>query len=62
MGALFERLKSGIVSNNPIFVQVIGICPTLAVTSSAENGLGMGLAATVVLMGSNFCFETNYPR
>lgn len=53
MGAFFERLKSGIVSNNPIFVQVIGICPTLAVTSSAENGLGMGLAATVVLMGSN---------
>ncbi|WP_374047588.1 electron transport complex subunit RsxE [Aminobacterium sp. MB27-C1] len=50
---IIERLKNGIIKNNPTFVQVIGMCPTLAVTTSAENGLGMGLAATVVLMGSN---------
>ncbi|MDD2207505.1 MAG: electron transport complex subunit E [Aminobacterium sp.] len=53
MGMIIERLKNGIIKNNPTFVQVIGMCPTLAVTTSAENGLGMGLAATVVLMGSN---------
>lgn len=50
---IIERLKNGIIKSNPTFVQVIGMCPTLAVTTSAENGLGMGLAATVVLMGSN---------
>jgi electron transport complex protein RnfE len=43
----------GILAENPIFVQAIGMCPTLAVTSSAFNGMGMGLAATAVLMGSN---------
>lgn len=43
----------GLIFNNPTFVQVIGMCPTLAVTSSAINGLGMGLATTAVLIGSN---------
>ena len=46
-------VKNGIIDENPIFVQVIGMCPTLAVTSSAINGLGMGLAATAVLICSN---------
>ncbi len=49
-----QVLKSGIILNNPIFVQVIGMCPTLAVTTSAKNGLGMGLATTAVLIASNF--------
>ncbi|WP_373898113.1 electron transport complex subunit RsxE [Haloimpatiens sp. FM7315] len=49
-----ERLKNGIINENVIFVQVLAMCPTLAVTTSAKNGLGMGIAATVVLMGSNF--------
>jgi electron transport complex protein RnfE len=57
MGMVLERLKNGIIKNNPIFVQVIGMCPTLAVTTSAENGLAMGLAATVVLMGSNMAIS-----
>lgn len=48
-----ENLTKGLLTENPIFVQAIGMCPTLAVTSSAFNGLGMGLAATAVLMGSN---------
>ena len=46
-------LKNGIISENPVFVQVLGMCPTLAVSTSAINGVGMGLATTAVLMGSN---------
>lgn len=45
--------KKGIIDENPTFVQVIGMCPTLAVTSSAINGLGMGLSTAVVLICSN---------
>ena len=48
-----KLLKNGILTENPTFVLVLGLCPTLAVTSSASNGVGMGLAATAVLMGSN---------
>ncbi|MBU5677694.1 electron transport complex subunit E [Alkaliphilus sp. MSJ-5] len=43
----------GMIFNNPTFVQVIGMCPTLATTTSATNGFGMGLATTAVLIGSN---------
>ena len=46
-------LKNGIIDENPTFVQVIGMCPTLAVTSSAINGLGMGLSTALVLLCSN---------
>ncbi len=52
MSALNELTK-GIIKENPIFVIVLGMCPTLAVTSSVLNGLGMGLAATFVLVCSN---------
>ena len=45
-----ERLINGIVKENPTFVMMLGMCPTLAVTSSAMNGLGMGLSTTVVLI------------
>ncbi|CDI49093.1 electron transport complex subunit RsxE [Clostridium tetani] len=48
-----DRLYNGIIRENPTFVQVLGMCPTLAVTSSAMNGAGMGLSTTVVLIGSN---------
>ncbi|NLX83774.1 MAG: electron transport complex subunit E [Clostridiales bacterium] len=44
---------NGIINENPIFRLVLGICPTLAATTSATNGLGMGLAASFVLLGSN---------
>ncbi len=44
---------NGILNENPTFRLVLGTCPTIAVTSSAINGLGMGLAATLVLLGSN---------
>lgn len=44
---------NGIITSNPVFRLVLGTCPTLAVTTSAFNGLGMGLAATLVLVCSN---------
>ena len=53
MKKLIERLYNGIVKDNPIFGQVLGMCPTLAVTTSAENAIGMGLATTAVLVLSN---------
>lgn len=46
-------LTDGILVNNPTFVQLVGMCPTLAVTTSVENGIGMGIAASVVLIASN---------
>jgi electron transport complex protein RnfE len=46
-------IKNGIVNENPTLVQCIGLCPTLAVSTSAANGIGMGIAATAVLVGSN---------
>ena len=48
-----KLIKNGIVNENPTFVQVIGMCPTLAVTSSAINGIGMGLSTTAVLIFAN---------
>ena len=48
-----ERLYNGLIKENPTFVLMLGMCPTLAVTSSAINGLGMGLSTTAVLMFSN---------
>jgi len=50
---LFNELTKGIIKENPIFVLVLGMCPTLAVTTSVKNGVGMGLAATFVLICSN---------
>ena len=44
---------NGIITENPTFRLVLGMCPTLAVTTAAINGVGMGLAATMVLIGSN---------
>lgn len=48
-----ERLKNGLLLENPTFVLMLGMCPTLAVTTSGINGLGMGLSTTVVLTMSN---------
>lgn len=49
----WERLANGLIKENPTFVLMLRMCPTLAVTTSAINGLGMGLTTTVVLMLSN---------
>lgn len=48
-----ERLYNGIIKENPTFVLMLGMCPTLAVTTSAINGLGMGLTTMVILTMSN---------
>ena len=53
MGKALHALKNGMIDENPTFIQVIGTCPTLAVTTSAINGIGMGLSTTAVLMCSN---------
>jgi len=50
----WDDFTKGIVKENPVFRLVLGLCPVLAVTTSLKNGLGMGLAATFVLVGSNF--------
>ena len=54
MGNPVKIIKNGIIDENPTFAQVIGMCPTLAVTSSAINGIGMGLSTAAVLICSNF--------
>ena len=48
-----ERLKSAVLLDNPVFMQTIGLCPALATTTSLSNAIGMGAAATVVLICSN---------
>ena len=53
MNKYVERLYNGLWKENPTFVQMLGMCPTLAVTTSAINGIGMGLSTTVVLVLSN---------
>ncbi len=53
MSKCTERIYNGVVKENPTFVLMLGMCPTLAVTISAMNGLGMGLTTTVVLIMSN---------
>lgn len=53
MNTAGERLYNGIIKENPTFVMMLGMCPTLAVTTSAINGLGMGLTTMVILALSN---------
>ena len=53
MNNIKERLINGLIKENPTFVLMLGMCPTLAVTTSAMNGLGMGLTTMVVLALSN---------
>ena len=57
MSSIGKIFKNGIIDENPTFVQVIGMCPTLAVTSSAINGIGMGLSTAVVLACSNLAIS-----
>ena len=53
MKNLFAEFKKGIHIENPTFALLLGLCPTLAVSNNVRNGLGMGIAATFVLLGSN---------
>ena len=54
MNKYIERLYNGIVKENPTFMLMLGLCPTLAVTTSATNAVGMGLSTVAVLMLSNW--------
>jgi electron transport complex protein RnfE len=54
----WNNFTKGFIKDNPVFVLLLGLCPTLAVTSSAFNGLGMGLATTFVLFSSNLVVST----
>ena len=56
MNKCIERLYNGIIKENPTFVLMLGMCPTLAVTTTAINGIGMGLSTTAVLVFSNLIF------
>ena len=60
----FKTFLNGIIVENPVFVMLLGMCPTLATTTSVNNALGMGLAATFVLFGSNIVISAlrrSYP-
>lgn len=68
MSNMLQRIgtiaKNGLIKENPTFVLVLGMCPTLGVTTSAINGMGMGLATTFVLMMSNLvisCLKSVIP-
>jgi electron transport complex, RnfABCDGE type, E subunit len=54
----FKVLMNGIVKENPVFVLLLGMCPTLGTTSSAINGMGMGLATMFVLVCSNVAISS----
>lgn len=49
----WNNFSKGFIKDNPVFILLLGLCPALGVTTSAFNGLGMGLATTFVLLGSN---------
>ena len=53
MNKILKQFKDGLLENNPTLVQLLGMCPTLATTTSVSNAIGMGLAATAVLICSN---------
>ena len=53
MSDVVKTIKDGLLEQNPVFTQVIGMCPTMAVTTSAMNGISMGIATTAVLTCSN---------
>lgn len=53
MKKILREFLKGVVKENPTFILVLGLCPTLAVSISVINGIGMGIAATFVLLGSN---------
>ena len=53
MKSLFYEFKKGIGLENPVFILALGLCPALAISNSIKNAIGMGAAATFVLLGSN---------
>jgi Na+-translocating ferredoxin:NAD+ oxidoreductase subunit E len=58
MKKYFQEFLKGIIKENPTFVLALGLCPTLAVSVTVINGIGMGIAASFVLIGSNIIIST----
>ena len=56
-----QQFKDGVLSNNPVLVQLLGMCPVLAITNSVENALVMGAAATFVVICSNMIISLLRP-
>ena len=48
-----KQFEEGLLSKNPVLVQLLGMCSTLAITTSMFNGIGMGLSVTIILICSN---------
>ena len=48
-----KQLKDGLLTQNPVLVQLLGMCSTLAITTTISNGIGMGLSVTIILTLSN---------
>ncbi len=55
---MFNELTKGLIKENPLFVQILGLCPALAVTTSVTNAVGMGVAFSLVLICSNFIISS----
>ncbi len=55
--SIFSEFSKGILKENPVLVLVLGTCPSLAISTSASNAIGMGVAATLVLVGSNIAIS-----
>ena len=58
MKKIFSEFSKGIIKDNPTFVLALGLCPTLAVSVAVTNGIGMGIAASFVLVGSNIIISS----
>ena len=48
-----KQLKDGLIDNNPVLVQLLGMCSTLAISTTLFNGIGMGVSVTIILICSN---------
>jgi len=61
---LGTQFKEGLLTQNPVLVQVLGMCSTMAITTSFFNGIGMGVAVTIILTLSNMIIAAmrNYSR
>lgn len=58
-----QQFKEGLITNNPVLVQLIGMCATMAITTSLFNGIGMGLSVLVILTGNgHFLIRKSFER
>ena len=52
-----KQFKEGVITNNPVLVQLLGMCSTMAITTSIMNGLGMGVSVLIILTASNIAIS-----